>query len=98
MWITHFKPVSGPNVFDPDETVNQLGRSGHESKVWLQNSLIDHLQEAGIRYKSERSGNDQKKAYSTLNPQINYVVMFKDSEKKSRFWSHFYRSLIRTKL
>jgi hypothetical protein len=72
-------------VFDPDETVSQLGRAGHESKVQLQNSLIDYLQETGVRYQSERAGNDQKKAYSTVKPQINDVVMFKDSEKKSRF-------------
>jgi hypothetical protein len=72
-------------VFDPDETVSQLGRAGHESKVQLQNSLIDYLQETGVRYQSERAGNNQKKAYSTVKPQISDVVLFKDSEKKSRF-------------
>ena len=72
-------------VFSPDETISQLGRAGHESKVQLQNSLIDYLQETGVCYQNERAGNNQKKAYSVIKPQTGDVVMFKDSERKSRF-------------
>jgi hypothetical protein len=72
-------------VFNPDETVSQLGRAGHDKKQELQSALIDYLQEAGVRYSKETAGNKQKKAYSSVSPQVSDVVLFKDSDKKSRF-------------
>jgi hypothetical protein len=72
-------------VFEPSDIVSQLGRHNHENKLWLQSSLLDYLQDSGVRYAKERSGNDQKRCHNTLKPAQNDIVMYNDSEKKKRF-------------
>ena len=72
-------------VFEPDETISQLGRASHESKQWLRDALLSYLQESGVRYQSEKAGDNQKKSYSTLKPLVHDVVLFLDSDKKKRF-------------
>ena len=72
-------------TFHPDEIVSQLGRSGHQAKQLLQERLIQYLQDAGIRYASERKGNKQKPALVQLKPLVGDVVFFVNSEKKKTF-------------
>ena len=63
-------------VFDPDPVISQLGRAASQAKVWLKDALISYLQDTGVKYASERSGNDQKKCYKPLKPLVHDVVMF----------------------
>ena len=72
-------------VFDPDPIISQLGRTASQTKIWLKDALICYLQDSGIRYQSERSGNDQKKSFTDLKAKVGDVVLFKDSEKRKRF-------------
>ena len=72
-------------VFDPDPIVSQLGRTAHENKVWLQESLIQYLQDSAIRFQSERKGNKQKPAHYELKPKKDDIVFFLDSENRKRF-------------
>ena len=72
-------------VFDPDCVISQLGRTGSAAKEWLRDSLLSYLQDSGIRFQSEKSGNDQKKTFGKLKPAINDIVMYVDSEKRKRF-------------
>ena len=46
-------------VFEPSDIISQLGRAANENKTLLRNSLIQYLQDSGIRYVKERSGNHQ---------------------------------------
>ena len=61
-------------VFDPDCVISQLGRTGSAAKEWLRDSLLSYLQDSGIRFQSEKSGNDQKKTFGKLKPAINDIV------------------------
>ena len=72
-------------VFNPDPIISQLGRTGSQAKEWLRESLISYLQDNGVRYQSEKSGNKQKKSYSSLKPNVNDVILFLDSDHKKRF-------------
>ena len=72
-------------VFDPDPIISQLGRSSSQTKIWLKDALIQYLQDSGVRYHDEKSGNDQKKCFKPLKPMIGDIVLFKDSEKRKRF-------------
>ena len=73
------------SVFEPDQTISQLGRAGHESKQWLRDALLSYLQESGVRYQNEKAGDNQKKSYSTLKPLLHDIVLYLDSDKKKRF-------------
>jgi hypothetical protein len=72
-------------VFDPNPVISQLGRAASQTKLWLRDALISYLQDTGVRYADERSGNNQKKCYKSLKPLVNDIVLFRDSEKKKRF-------------
>ena len=72
-------------VFNPDPIISQLGRTGSQAKEWLRESLISYLQDNGVRYQSEKSGNKQKKSYGSLKPNVNDVILFHDSDHKKRF-------------
>ena len=65
--------------------ISQLRRAASQTKIWLKDALSQYLQDSGVRYADEKSGNNQKKCYKSLKPLVNDIVLFKDSEKKKRF-------------
>jgi hypothetical protein len=74
---THPPPWTGKifkGVFEPDESISQLGRANHESKQWC----------AVPKWKNEKAGDNQKKSYSTLKPLLHDIVLYLDSDKKKR--------------
>jgi hypothetical protein len=65
--------------------IKQLGRAASQTKLWLRDTLISYLQDTGVRYANERSGNNQKRCYKSPKPLVNDIVLFRDSEKKKCF-------------